>query len=206
MQILGHAEELLRRREPEAAFEECNRCCRSLEKNPEPRRGELEVLCLALAQRARCCLIREDYLMVVDDCKRFGRIYEEVLESGNPDLLHEREKVLLGPATTAIGHLTVLGAAAEIAVQCRDRVGAGFAPKVVRDHAMKAIVGLKSLDKAAFPGLDSLRAHICISRAQAALELEKWEEAREDSLAALAYNPDFREAQYMLQAAERQEW
>ncbi|CAE8600096.1 unnamed protein product, partial [Polarella glacialis] len=138
-------------------------------------------------------------------------LYDDIVDSGHPKLLHEHEKKVLSchgsfQILTFLGHLTVLGAAAEIACQCRDRVGHGFAPKIVLDHTSKAIQGLRHLQAPVFPGLNSLRAHLHVSRAQAGLELERWEEAKQDATAALDYDPAFREAQYMLKSAEDQEW
>merc|ERR1711920_1051904 len=119
------------------------------------------------------------------------------------------EAAVLGPHATEssfVGGMLILGAACDIADTCRNRVGNGAAPKVVLDHTKKAIDGLEKLDFALFPGLNSLRAHLYVTRTHACLELERWEEAKADAQMALACDPSFKEAEYMMQSAEDEEW
>uniref|UniRef100_A0A7S2BPS8 KIF-binding protein n=1 Tax=Alexandrium andersonii TaxID=327968 RepID=A0A7S2BPS8_9DINO len=176
---------------------------------PFLRRGERELLALAFAHRGRCHLLKQDYRQVIDDTKRFIRLYEMLIDEGNLAAMHEHEKKVLSthePGATFIGNMPLLSAACEIANQCRERVGNGFAPKVVLEHSRKAIEGLEPLDFMVFPGLNALRAHLHVTRAHAALELERWEEAKEDAEMALACDPSFKEAEYMKQSAENEEW
>merc|ERR1712232_1423018 len=115
-----------------------------------------------------------EYGALVDDCKVFGCVYDDIVDGGHPDRLHKQEQKLFGMTTTAdeasfLDHITLLGAAGEIASQCRERVGNGYAPKTVLVHTLKAIEGLRPLSAQIFPGLQSLRAHIHVSRAHACL-------------------------------------
>mmetsp|Transcript_86698 Transcript_86698/g.269784 ORF Transcript_86698/g.269784 Transcript_86698/m.269784 type:complete len:298 (+) Transcript_86698:89-982(+) len=221
--LLCESEGHLRDGNWEPARELSHRACMNLERHidacegrgtpgqlrPFVRRGERELLALAFAHRARCGLLKQDYREVIDDSKRFARIYAVIVDAGNPELMHKQERKVLGahaPGASFIGKMTLLGAACEIASQCRDRVGNGFAPKIVLEHAKRAIDGLETLDFMVFPGLNSLRAHLYITRAHAGLELGMWEQAKEDAELALACDPTFTEAEYMKQSAEDQEW
>eukprot|EP00418_Pyrodinium_bahamense_P024182 CAMPEP_0179143052 /NCGR_PEP_ID=MMETSP0796-20121207/68769_1 /TAXON_ID=73915 /ORGANISM="Pyrodinium bahamense, Strain pbaha01" /LENGTH=297 /DNA_ID=CAMNT_0020843027 /DNA_START=33 /DNA_END=926 /DNA_ORIENTATION=- len=224
LKLLCESESHLHNGEWEAALELSDRCCRNLELHVEAcegavaapgqmrpflRRGERELLALAFAHRARCHLLKQDYRMVILDGKRFVKLYEWIVEGGNPATMHQQEKQVLNaldPGAAFMGNMPLLAAACEIANQCRERVGNGFAPKVVLEHTRKAIEGLEPLDFMVFPGLNSLRAHLYITRAHAALELERWEEAKEDAELALACDPSFKEAEYMKQSAENEEW
>merc|ERR1711971_770341 len=103
---------------------------------------------------------------------------------------------------TFVGHITMLRAVLDIAQQCRNRVGGGHKLKVVLEHTNKALQGINLLSSVAFLGLDSLRAHIHVTRAQASLELGNWSEAKKDAAKALEYDPTFSEAEYMRSAAE----
>lgn len=238
LQILQESEAKLKQGDWKSALESVDRVCRALEqhiniadgkaKPPEGapvalvRRGERELLCFVFAHRARCQLLKQDYPILVDDCKRFGRLYNQVLDSGDHRTLQQQEQKVLSvkeehdseaPAKASqeaspkvLGHMVVLGAAAEIASQCRDRVGRGFAPALVLDNTAKALRGLELLDFKAFPGLNALRAHLRVTRSQASLELQHWAEAKKDAELALTCDPGFREAEYLLKAAEDQEW
>ncbi|CAE7814093.1 unnamed protein product, partial [Symbiodinium necroappetens] len=215
LQLLSDSEALLQRGDPSAAFERAEQCCRGLEdrlsagrRGPlcyqEAKPGELELLCLAWAQRIRASLLLQNYSSMVEDAKKFSRLHEEIVGGGEPDLLHKFEKQVTG--ASVVDHIEVLGAAAELASQCRDRVARGYAPKIVLDHASKAVAGLQPLPGNDLPGLSSLRAHLHLSRAQAHLELELWNQAKEDASSALRFDPSLAEAKYMLKAAECESW
>lgn len=224
LKLLSESESHLRDGDWQRALELSERACRNLELHiqaaegkanvpgqfrPFLRRGEQELLALCFAHRGRCYLLKQDYLQVIDDVKRFARLYEMIVEGGTPAAMHDHEKKVLSthePGATFIGNMPLLAAACEIANQCRDRVGNGFAPKVVLEHSRKAIDGLEPLDFMVFPGLNALRAHLHVTRAHAALELERWEDAKEDAELALACDPTFKEAEYMKQSAENEEW
>jgi len=214
LQLLSDSEALLQRGDASAAFERAEQCCRSMEdrlsggrgplRYQEAKPGELELLCLAWAQRIRASLVRQNYSSMVEDTKKFSRLHEEIVGGAEPDLLHKFEKQVTG--ASVVDHIEVLGAAAELASQCRDRVARGYAPKIVLDHASKAVAGLQPLPGSDFPGLSCLRAHLHVSRAQAHLELELWKQAKEDASAALRFDPSLAEAKYMLKAAECESW
>lgn len=221
LKLLCQAEDLLRKEDAEGAFDLANRVCRNLEKHLDAvegrstkdatvrallRRGEREVFCLSFSERARCLLLKQDFKQVVEDCNRYSRVLETVTEKGDVKLLHQHEKKIMKEGRSALGNIPILGAAAEIAHQCRDRVAHGFGPKLVLDHSQRALNGLQALERRAFPGLDALRAHLHVTRAQALLELERWEEAKEEAKTALELDRKVKEADYMLQCAERQEW
>lgn len=224
LSLLVQSEGYLHNNNWETALELTNRCCRNLEKHiaacdgqgfqpgetlPLIYRGERELLCLAFAHRSRCFLLKQDYVQVIDDCKRFSRFCEGVFEGGNPEIMRKFEQDVISDyasGSTFLGQMPIIGAAAEIANQCRERVGSGWAPKLVLDHTQKAISGLEPLNFRIFPGLNSLRAHLHVTRAHACLELEMWDDAKIDAEAALACDPQFTEAQYMLESAENEEW
>jgi len=224
VQLLCEAEALLRRGDVKA-HEICDRCCRKLEQHLQngivpgaphvkalSAAGEAELLCLAVAQRVRCCLLKQDFQAMVNDSKMFGRLHEEIVDAGKPALLHELERRVLesvpglAPEANFLGHVILVGAAAELAVQCRERVGNGYMPQTVLDHALRAVNGLQTLDVAVFPGLNSLRAHLHVSRAQACLELEMWTDAAQEAKAALERDASFKEAEFLLKAAKTEEW
>lgn len=176
---------------------------------PMVRRGEKEMLALAYAHVVRCYLLEQKYTEGIEKSKIFARIYEGVVNDGNPIRLHKQERKVLWaykPGTSFLGHIAIVRAAMEIAVQARERVGQGFAPKTVMDHTQKAIDGIAPLDATVFHGLNSLRANLHVTRAHAALEQGRWEEAKQDAQLALDNDPKFREAEYMLQSAEDEEW
>eukprot|EP00933_Yihiella_yeosuensis_P034363 TRINITY_DN27859_c0_g1_i1.p1 TRINITY_DN27859_c0_g1~~TRINITY_DN27859_c0_g1_i1.p1 ORF type:complete len:308 (+),score=61.78 TRINITY_DN27859_c0_g1_i1:35-925(+) len=230
LRILCESEAELCNENYQVALDLTERCCRNLEKHLDAaqpqgilpstgRRGEHELFCLSMAHRARCLVPLQYFSRVIDDCKRFGRLYDGILDAGRPALLHEQETKVLAcrrlrscdsesrSRISFIGHMALLGAAVEIAQQSRERVGNGFAPKTVLDHSMKAIEGLRPLDMFAFPGLNSLRAHLYISRAQANLELERWDDAKKDANLALTWDPAAQKAaNYLLDSALNQEW
>eukprot|EP00747_Dinoflagellata_sp_TGD_P184576 gnl/TRDRNA2_/TRDRNA2_40320_c0_seq1.p1 gnl/TRDRNA2_/TRDRNA2_40320_c0~~gnl/TRDRNA2_/TRDRNA2_40320_c0_seq1.p1 ORF type:complete len:363 (+),score=102.99 gnl/TRDRNA2_/TRDRNA2_40320_c0_seq1:70-1158(+) len=223
MDILLESEEHLRKGDSEKALELTKRATRNLEKHFDnvggdpasrslramARRGERELFCLSWAHRARCNLLKADYDMAVFDCKRFDVLYGEILDDGNGTKLVKQERQLLchlPSGSSFISHMDILHAALEIALKCRDRVGRGHIPKVVIEHTQKAVDGLKPLCDKTFPGLNSLQAHLHCTRAQAALELQEWDQAKIDAKKALAFDSKFSEAVYMLKAAENEEW
>ncbi|CAJ1344012.1 unnamed protein product [Effrenium voratum] len=187
--------EALLRSDSNLALERAERCARNLEQLSSDQVAQLR--CLAYAQLARCHLARQEYTLLVEDCKRYARLREEAEGS-----LLEKFEAEVAP----LGPLATLGAAAELATSCRAAVTDGFAPKVVLDHASRALSGVQLLPLSAFPGLPALRAHLYASRCQACLELEKWREAKQDATSALQCDPDMKEAKYLLRAAESESW
>merc|ERR1712070_51862 len=116
----------------------------------------------------------------------FDHFYKLVVKSGNPVKLHKQERQLLepyvdGPACTYLGHMETLKNSLEAALKCRERVGQGHAPKKVLDVTQTSIEALEPVSAMAVPGLDSLRAYLHVTRAHAALELERWDVAKEDA-------------------------
>lgn len=217
LRLLTESEEFLRRRLWREAHDIVNRVVRSLENHDaswnEDRvmsmaSGEREALCLAFAQRARCLLLKHDYDEAIGDCKRFSLLYSEIMKDGDSERLHHQERQILhfSPGRTFLGDIVTLRAALEIVVQCRRRVEEGFAPKLVVDHTAKALIGVGRLEFTSFPGLEVLQAHLHCTRAQAALELRNWVDARQDAEFALALDPNFLEAGYLRQAAIDEEW
>ncbi|CAE7507696.1 unnamed protein product [Symbiodinium natans] len=217
LQLLSDSEALLRQGDASGSFERAEQCSRGMEERLSEGRGgrldfqaaaakpgELEMLCLGQVQRIRSSLAQQNYPRVVEDTKKFSKLHEEIVSGGAPDILHKFEKQVTG--ALVVDHIEVLGAAAELAIQCRDRVARGYAPKTVLDHASKAVTGLQPLPANDFPGLGFLRAHLHVSRAQAYLELELWEQAKEDASAAMRCDPSVPEARYLLKAAECESW
>jgi len=178
---------------------------------PVLQRGERELAPISYAQVIRCLILKQEYKEAVEECKWFTHFYKQVVKSGNPVKLHKQERQLLEPyvdnsSCTFLGHMETLKDSLEVALLCRERVGQGHAPKLVLDNTRKAIDALDPVSVVAVPGLDTLRAHLHVTRAHAALELERWDVAKEDAELALAYDPRFSEAEYMRQSAEAKEW
>mmetsp|Transcript_37540 Transcript_37540/g.69977 ORF Transcript_37540/g.69977 Transcript_37540/m.69977 type:complete len:288 (+) Transcript_37540:67-930(+) len=218
LQLLRDSEALLQASGAEVpeALERAELCCRNMEERltdararlrsyEEANSGEPELLALALGQRVRCKLFAQQYAAVVEDSKKFARVHEEIA-SATTDILKRFVKEVSPSGTLGVDQIEIVGAAAELALQCRDRVSRGFSPKLVLDHATKAVNGLHSLQETEFPGLGHLRAHIYTSRAQACLELEMWAQAKQDASAALECDASLAEAKYFLKAAESESW
>lgn len=173
------------------------------------KRGEMETLCLGCAVVARCYFCAKRFEAGMEQVKKFSSLYEMVVDAGDPARLHKLEKDLLedcSPNAAFVTHLFNMSAAAEILLTCRERVKNGYAPKIVMDNSQKAIEGLRPMCNEALPGLNFLRAGLHCVRAHAALELEMWDEAMEDADLALLCDPDCKEAEYMKECAENQEW
>ncbi|CAK9112010.1 unnamed protein product [Durusdinium trenchii] len=167
------------------------------------RRMPQELHCLTSMIRARCHLLQQDYTAVVEDCKQFGRLEEEILGTmRGEELKKAQEQVGLAEVAAFVQRL---GCAAEIAVNCRTKVTQGLAFKMVVDHAERALKGLQPCPEHLL-GLKPLRAHLHLSRAQACLELELWTKAKEDALAALRLDAGLREAEYFVRAADARSW
>lgn len=221
VQLLVVAEEHLRTGEWSRGLEFARRAVRNLEAHfdrvesgspqaPLLKRGEREAFCLARAAVARCLFTGQQYELLVQEVRDFSRIHDHLVESGDLSrlLLLER-KVLDGHVSTDatfVGDLATAAAAVDILLACRQRVKSGAGHKLVMEHVAKALVGLRPMSAEALPGLNQLRANLAATRAQAALELERWEEAKQDALKALELDPALSEAQYMLECAVEEEW
>eukprot|EP00444_Apocalathium_aciculiferum_P046845 CAMPEP_0183502630 /NCGR_PEP_ID=MMETSP0371-20130417/4363_1 /TAXON_ID=268820 /ORGANISM="Peridinium aciculiferum, Strain PAER-2" /LENGTH=313 /DNA_ID=CAMNT_0025697391 /DNA_START=51 /DNA_END=989 /DNA_ORIENTATION=- len=188
---------------------------------PIIRAGERELLCLAFAQFARCCLLRQSYFDLADYCERSCKVFDAVRQMGGLATLLRQERTLLGDdggddgkggggSGAGVGlvgaPLAALGAAAAAAVRGRERVGHGFAPEAVLEQTRSGLEGVRPLSCRVFLGLDSLRAHLHVTRSQAFLEMERWAEAKEEATLALECDSSFKEAEYMLESAQNEEW
>merc|ERR1712129_327632 len=121
---------------------------------PAVQPGEHELVALAHAMSARCCLLKQDYQQVAAFSHRFCGIYEGVKESGGLERLFEQERQVLlahavpqpgepGGHASFLGSLAAVGMAAGIAHSCRERVGQGFAPAAVAAQTHQALEGLE---------------------------------------------------------------
>merc|ERR1719265_3061357 len=145
----------------------------------------------------------------MEEVKKFKALYETVVESGEPTRLHRLEKQLLADHSTDAGfvaHLVNMSAAVEILLTCRERAKNGYVPKIVIDNSQKAIEGLRPMCDEALPGLNMLRASLHCVRAHAEMELEMWDDALEDAELALMCDPNSKEAEYMKDCAENEDW
>ncbi|CAK9112047.1 unnamed protein product, partial [Durusdinium trenchii] len=138
VQILQEAEAQLQQGQAEAALQSLQRALRTGGKLQDDNK---ELHCLTSMIRARCHLLQQDYTAVVEDCKQFGRLEEEILGTmRGEELKKAQEQVGLAEVAAFVQRL---GCAAEIAVNCRTKVTQGLAFKMVVDHAERALKGLQ---------------------------------------------------------------
>lgn len=226
LKLLLEAEDLLLEGLPQDALELINRVLRNLERHfdacegrdvsslqcrPMMRRGERELFVLAWAVSARCMLCGRAYENCIAEIKKYSELREGLSESGEFDdsRFVQLERRLLtnhSSGSTFINQMDILQAALEIYVNSKKRVSTGWAPKVVIDHTEKALIGLSKLDADVLLGLTSLCAELHIIRAQAELELERWDDAKDDAEKALKLDQGLVEARYLLECAENEEW
>lgn len=218
VRVLCEAEELMMRRQLDKAHETQGRAIWHLEKHTRDttsirNRGEVETLCLAWGQRARLLLMQgqEKYEDAQFAAGKADAAYDFIVGDKDPLKLskHEQKILRMGrhpEGSTYVSHMGVLFVALKLARQCRERVEHGHVPREVMEQCVKVMKGLESLDDGVFVGVESLRAHVLVSRAQSALEMELWENARHDAEAALKFDPEFEEANYLRNAAMKKEW
>lgn len=228
LSLLQESESFLRQGEAELALKVVSVCLTELMAHfgaqlPGPRQGgrpasvvqhgEREVLCLALAQRARCCLLLGRYSELADHCERSGRILDTFRqdEASLRRLLRQERSVLSTPldeggCSVLDEPLAALGRAAALAVRSRERVETGYMPEVVLKDLRASLGRLAQLRDPAFPGLALLRTDMHATRCQALLNAGRWKEAAEDAKLAIESDPGSKEAKYMLECAELEEW
>lgn len=226
LKLLVEAEDFYARGLPQEALELTNRALRNLEQHfdacegrgitamearPMLKRGEREMFCLGWACSARCCLYGKAYENCVEEIKKFSSVYDGLTDCDQFDAskLAKLERRLLNelpPGVSFVRDMSILQAALEIQLSCKQKVSNGWAPKTVIDHAEKALVGLRPLDAEAFRGLGALRAELLATKSQAELELERWDEAEEDAKEALELDPSNTAAAYLLECAQNEDW
>ncbi|CAE7735540.1 unnamed protein product, partial [Symbiodinium pilosum] len=105
LKLLEDSEALLLAGNASAALDMAEQCCRTMEdrlsgggrralRYQEAKPGEIELLCLAWVQRIRSSLLQQNYKAMVDDTKKFAKLYEEI--GDEPELLHKFEKQVTG--------------------------------------------------------------------------------------------------------------
>ncbi|CAK9112008.1 unnamed protein product [Durusdinium trenchii] len=168
VQILQEAEAQLQQGQAEAALQSLQRALRTGGKLQDDNK---ELHCLTSMIRARCHLLQQDYTAVVEDCKQFGRLEEEILGTmRGEELKKAQEQVGLAEVAAFVQRL---GCAAEIAVNCRTKVTQGLAFKMVVDHAERALKGLQPCPEHLL-GLKPLRADARTPRTWGKNTREDW--------------------------------
>lgn len=184
-------------------------------------RGEKEALAIMYAVRAKAKFLKaagnptveqEEWKDAINDCKAFLYRYEATVSTGNPVKLFSHEKKILSQPSRAknapsfVGHMAEFQQGLESLMKSRERVQMGLKPKAASELCTAALQVLQPLDATAFKGIERLRAHLHLVRAQSYLELKQWDTALKDADKCYELDPRMKEAKILRDHARQREW